>query len=1373
MTLTEEHATYLAAHAVDLELAQALGVRSIASVEELPQEWRRGLGRHVPGIVLPWTSHDGRVSPQLRPDEPFVTSSGDTMKYAFQPGVAPVLWAVRHDPDAPTALIVEGSKQCLVAAKYAPEGVAVYGLAGCWAYSHDGVPIQDLEVVDGRQVVVLFDADAASNLDVYTAGVRLAEALRSENATSVAWVRLAAGRQAGLDDVLAERRPPRRADFLARLISEAKPKVADARPKAKRKVKQAVVRGSTDRPLVEVDDDRLVVITSIVKHLIARLDGTELFNRGGVLSRLDGDVMRPITSVGDSHDLIAEAMMPVIKVEENDYRHCWPDRPTVEAVLSRAREFTPLDRITHVAFVRPDGTVCAAPGYDPTTATMLLASPALDSVEVPDTPTPEQVAAAVELLMGEWLGDMAFPDEASRAAALALMLTPFIRGLVYLAPLAVVDGLQMGVGKNLLADCLSILTTGRVCDPKPFSADDDENRKALLGSFRAGEELIVWDEAHTLQGANLARAITAITYSDRVLGVSKVEAFPNRCTWVALGNQVRVLGDITRRVYRIEIVNRRPVSGYRHPELRAWTTEHRAELVSACLTLVRAWFVAGRPAPSAVPSFPSFEQWQFTVGGILEHAGVPGLLGNVAAWREESDPISQWWEAHLVWLRERFETTEFTCGEVRSMALGDPGQYQAPLNLDDVTDKGYAKKLGEAYSRIKSRRYGGLWLFKSGAGHRGVAKWMVCDDEGPTQGVEMAAPAADAAISSKDPKVTAVTSDGPARAGMEPAAGASTDSATVRSLPVPPGPSRESVLGTTVFDLETCSAAELHSDRSDFVRLAGYTDGDSEVTLTTNFHMLTERLAVSERVVGHNVMGFDLPALARFHGLDLQALVRRDGVFDTLLAARYLDPPMAKEKGRDFERRYDLDSLVKKYVDPESGKSHDLKALAKIHGGFDMIPVDDPDYCAYLTSDVTINRALYAVLAQQVGDNDAYLRREHRVAAVAAQISLNGFLVDQELLGLRIRMGEERVDDALLQLHARFGVPLLDGKGEPYAAPLATRAGKLALVEFLLSQGVTNFWTTGKTVDIATSAEAMRELGKQHVQDKPEVAELCRLVIAVVTTRSVYHTIENSMVGERVHPTVTMKQSTGRWSLTKPGLTVLGKRGGRYREREVLRAEPGHVIIACDLSQVDMRAIAGLSGDVAYIELLRSGDPHSEIAKALFGTADQREEAKKIGHGWNYGRGMRGICDTYDLAPELVRQFDASMRERFPRLVEWREEVRALAGSGELLDNGWGRRMRPDPTRAHTQGPALMGQGCARDIMMEGLLRLPAEVLPYLRAQVHDEIVLSVPAADAREIQQTVIDALSFDWTGPGGTVPIVAEGGPTDRESWGAVYAK
>jgi DNA polymerase-1 len=233
----------------------------------------------------------------------------------------------------------------------------------------------------------------------------------------------------------------------------------------------------------------------------------------------------------------------------------------------------------------------------------------------------------------------------------------------------------------------------------------------------------------------------------------------------------------------------------------------------------------------------------------------------------------------------------------------------------------------------------------------------------------------------------------------------------------------------------------------------------------------------------------------------------------------------------------------------------------------------------------------------------------------------------------------------------------------------------------------------------------------------------------------------------------------------------MGKRGGRHVERKVFLPDPGEVILTVDLSQVDMRAVAGLSQDLAYIDMLKRDDPHTEIALALFGDASRRSDAKAIGHGWNYGRSIKAIANGEDIDPMLVRQFDTSMRERFPRLVEWQGEVRALAESGELMNNGFGRPMRADPQRAYTQGPALMGQGAARDIMMHGLLRLAdqyPETMSMLRAQVHDEIVLSVPRDYAEDISRAVVECLTFEWR----DVPITADSGPLG-ESWGHCYDK
>jgi DNA polymerase-1 len=109
-----------------------------------------------------------------------------------------------------------------------------------------------------------------------------------------------------------------------------------------------------------------------------------------------------------------------------------------------------------------------------------------------------------------------------------------------------------------------------------------------------------------------------------------------------------------------------------------------------------------------------------------------------------------------------------------------------------------------------------------------------------------------------------------------------------------------------------------------------------------------------------------------------------------------------------------------------------------------------------------------------------------------------------------------------------------------------------------------------------------------------------------------------------------------------------------------------------------------------------------------------------------------------------------------------------MAASGSMLDNGFGRMMRPVPERSWTQGPALIGQGCARDLMIEAVLRLPLEIVPMMRAFVHDEIVLSVPEHLVGEVSDAVAEAMTFTWR----DVPIT---GTADAPAltWGAVYAK
>jgi DNA polymerase-1 len=258
-----------------------------------------------------------------------------------------------------------------------------------------------------------------------------------------------------------------------------------------------------------------------------------------------------------------------------------------------------------------------------------------------------------------------------------------------------------------------------------------------------------------------------------------------------------------------------------------------------------------------------------------------------------------------------------------------------------------------------------------------------------------------------------------------------------------------------------------------------------------------------------------------------------------------------------------------------------------------------------------------------------------------------------------------------------------------------------------------------------------------------------------------------------------MRQASGRSSVTNPGLTVFGKRGGRHVERDIFLPEEGHVLISADLSQVDMRAVAGHCQDPAYMKLFAPGnDLHSEIAAQVFGEMardshghhPRRQDAKAIGHGANYGLGANKMIDS-GFDPDIVAKFFRGMRDNFPRLIAWQNEIREIAKSGQYLDNGFGRKMRPDPSRSYTQGPALMGQGTAADILKQAMLRMddkdPA-IRRMMKVMVHDELLFSVPKEDAEEVTHEIRDAMTFTWKG----VPILCDVS-APGQSWGEVSAK
>ena len=323
------------------------------------------------------------------------------------------------------------------------------GIGGCSTWTVDGVANGDLaELVDGLPVTIIFDADIGKNLEVWTAASKLGETVTVFGATEVSWGIVPGRGETGLDDVLASLPESRRAKTLKKIVAGAVTKLPP-KPRASRKAERidwiALRRGS--RPTMNVGDDRLRLGNEVARLMKDRWDGSRLFMFGDTLTAVESG--KPVKVAQETFvHLMHQASNPM---RTNQFGLMPAEYSANTLRITRDicnRSFTHLAGVTKAPFVREDGTVCTTEGYDAASGLLLVLTPGLESVTVPDQPTPTQVAEAVRLLAEEWLGDFPFANDADRANALALALTPFVRDRVGIVPLAVLDGLGAGSARG-------------------------------------------------------------------------------------------------------------------------------------------------------------------------------------------------------------------------------------------------------------------------------------------------------------------------------------------------------------------------------------------------------------------------------------------------------------------------------------------------------------------------------------------------------------------------------------------------------------------------------------------------------------------------------------------------------------------------------------------------------------------------------------------------------------------------------------------------------------------------------------------------------------------------------------------------------------
>jgi hypothetical protein len=279
------------------------------------------------------------------------------------------------------------------------------------------------------------------------------------------------------------------------------------------------------------------------------------------------------------------------------------------------------------------------------------------------------------------------------------MITPFVREIIAgPTPLHGIDAPTAGTGKGLLADLVARVATGEPISVMTEAKDEEELRKRITAVLLEGRPFALFDNiTRRVAGGSLAALLTAETWSDRVLGVSKMVRLPVRATWIATGNNLSFSRELARRTVwiRLDAKSERPWarSEFKHHPIRRWVDQHRPELVWAVLVLIQNWISEGRPAFKAV-TLGSYESWAEVIGGILVTAGIEGFLTNIDAFHARADAETSAWSHFIDAWWETYSDRAVTVADLFSLA----GDFSPEL-LGNGPDRAQRTRLGRALAQ--------------------------------------------------------------------------------------------------------------------------------------------------------------------------------------------------------------------------------------------------------------------------------------------------------------------------------------------------------------------------------------------------------------------------------------------------------------------------------------------------------------------------------------------------------------------------------------------------------------------------------------------------------------------------------------------------
>jgi DNA polymerase-1 len=502
--------------------------------------------------------------------------------------------------------------------------------------------------------------------------------------------------------------------------------------------------------------------------------------------------------------------------------------------------------------------------------------------------------------------------------------------------------------------------------------------------------------------------------------------------------------------------------------------------------------------------------------------------------------------------------------------------------------------------------------------------------------------------------------------------------------------------------------------------------------------------------VGHNIK-YDALVLQRA-GVQLAGIA-----MDTMVASYLTDPSRL---------RHNLEEVSLQYLRQPMIPIKDLIGTGSKSVTFDTVPVDRA--CEYASEDADITWRLYEVFGPLLREHQLeslYENVEAPLLEVLQRMEFNGIAIDVALF--------EELREELAGRLTGLAEEIFTLAGETFTINSPKQLQKILFDKLGLKP--IRKTKTGYSTDV----DVLEQLSREHAL--PEKILNYRMLEKL---RSTYVEALPKLIHPetgRIHTSYNQAvAATGRLSSSNPNLQnipIRSELGRRIREG-FIPSNPQRRLISADYSQIELRMLAHLSGDVAMRQAFEAdADIHQATAAHIFEvepeavTADMRRQAKAVNFGVIFGMSAFGLARNLGISNKEAAEFIEGYFAQFPQVRTWQDELLVQAkDAGYVMTLLQRRRYLPDlnSTDANTRkGAERMAintavQGSAADVIKLAMIQLDrtlTEQYPEAKMllQVHDELVVEANAVGAEEvaavITQIMEDAMKLD-------VPIKVDAG-------------